>query len=89
MLFTPVLYCVFAPPREVPCVPESFSVNSSHLTSLIYPTIVTGSTAILLSVEPSTHRSLPYLSPLDIVLISWAEQFLKNANYRLDLAADT
>lgn len=68
---------------------KSFSINSPHLASPIYPNIVARTTPLLPSEELYTHHSLLCLFSLGFVLISWVEQFLKNANYRLDLAADT
>lgn len=56
----------------------------------LYSTIITRQDRALPRAElylRTIHLLCPYVP--DNVLISWVEQFLKNANYRLDLAADT
>lgn len=84
----PILCCYYYPEKALVFQKGSLSTLFTSPDLYIRP-LGPGSNPALLSAGLSTHRSPPCLFSLDFTLMSWAKQFLKNANYRLDLAADT
>lgn len=91
VLFSTVpILCLYYCPEKTPVFQKgSLSTPSSPRLTCMTDCWEPGSNPALLSAEISTHRSLRYILSLNFKLMSWVKQFLKNANYRLDLAADT
>lgn len=84
----PILCCYYYPEKAL--VFRKGSLSTLFTSPDLYIRLLgPGSNPALLSAGLSTHRSPPSPFSLDFTLMSWAKQFLKNANYRLDLAADT